>query len=167
MQNLFEKNQQHKPQKKYSKNGVQTKYAERPWIIDWTIKNLPDSFNFYITDFDLVIRDRSGNLRMLEIKTNLAVMPTAQKTTYRVIDGLIRNGLNKKNVGTVVLDGRKMKVQYHGFYVLTFEKNGFHDGKSYINGKHMTEKEIISFLSFEKGFNQIFHERRKAEAAAA
>lgn len=146
---------------KYQKSGATTQYAERPSIINWTKQNLPDAFNFFITDFDMVIRNRDGDLMIVEVKNQKAVMPKAQRTTYHIIDKLIRQALGGKNVGVIDVMGHRMKVQYHGFHVLTFEKNGFHDGKAYINGKLFSEQHIIELLSFQKTFKQIFNEREK------
>ena len=146
---------------KYSKNGAETPFAERPYLIDWTIQNLPAAYNFYITDADMIIRDRQGNLMIIEVKCHKGVVPENQKITYKMLDALIRKGLTN-DVGTVVVNQKKMKVQYKGFWVMQFEKTRFDNGKVYINGKRFTESEVIKFLSFEKTYVQILRERAKA-----
>ncbi|MCB0644699.1 MAG: hypothetical protein KDC44_23805, partial [Phaeodactylibacter sp.] len=72
-----------------------TDHASDPYLLDWTSRNLPSPESYFISDVDLVIRNRSGCLMLIEIKRFLTTCKEHQKTTLRMLDALIRAGLDR------------------------------------------------------------------------
>ncbi len=58
---------------------------------NWTKTNLPHSKSFWVTDCDAILRDRRGNMAIVEIKRFAACMPTSQSITYQVLDHALKS----------------------------------------------------------------------------
>ena len=125
-----------------------SQYAPDPYILDWTSTHLPSAQRFFITDIDLILRDRAGGLMFVEIKRNGAKWKPHQSTTFAVLHNLVKAGLHYfQNV--VPVKDQKFPITYYGFHGLTFERNTFTDGRIYWNGAEITEAEAIRRLSFQ------------------
>ena len=146
-----------------TKGAARTEHAPDEYLLNWTKDKLPGSKNFWVSDVDLCIRDRRNNLMIVEVKRFKAVLSASQRITYLLLDGLIRKAL-RDGPKVKLKDDNVMSCQYAGFFVLQFERTNFSDGKAYIDGKQMTEREVIQLFSFRKTVKQIFEARDKKES---
>lgn len=129
-----------------------TEFSSDPEFFDWCRRKLPNARSFWITDVDAVLRDRRGNMALLEIKRRRASVPTHQDITYQVLDTALK--AISGQVTTVSASGDPVTwfncpVSYRGRYTLTFERTGFEDGRAWLNGREVSEQEVVKVLSFE------------------
>ena len=121
---------------------------------DWTFaQRLGAPLDYWITDVDGVIRDRAGNLQLLEIKRKDAQIKPHQARTIAILDALIKAGI--KATGGVVeieIGGKceKHRVNYHGARFLQLSRVSFFDSEFKLNGKPITAQELTQILSFEE-----------------
>ena len=104
----------------------------------WVRENLPDSSTgIVLTDLDFILYDyKRKKIALMEIKTRNSNLKYAQGEIFKNIHKWIKAGIS---------DG----WEYKGFYLIKFEKTNFEDGKCFINGKNVTEKELTEILSFK------------------
>lgn len=117
-------------------------------LFDWFGANLPNAHHFYVTDLDMIIRDRSGNLMLVEVKRKGFKTKHHQKRTFQVLDRLIRAGI-KATLGKVHVDGFPMPVTYKGLHLLEFENTNFEDGQVRWDNREIDEFKLIQILSFQ------------------
>lgn len=131
-----------------TKTYRKTEFAPDSYLLDWTSANLPDSENYFITDLDMVIRDRSGNMLILEVKRNGSNLRTHQSITFQIIDQALKNLGPAVNIS---ISGYtfSLPVNYHGLHVLTFERTTFENGSIFLDGTPTTEDQLQKFLSFD------------------
>lgn len=123
------------------------------FMMEWTLKNLPNCKAFFACDVDLILRDTTGNIRLVELKRYAAKMPTHQKVTYQILDYLLKQA-DGQSVPIQIGNYKTFtKLKYHPFILLQFEKVDFND-KVFVNGKEQTEKEVIKLLSFKNNENE-------------
>lgn len=105
----------------------------------WIRHNLPDSGKGYlVTDIDFNIFNYKTKDRMLiEVKQHGSQMQTWQRREYEDLARWIGQGCEK--------DG----WHWHGAHVIVFEGTNCQDGKIFLDGKAVTEAELIKFLSFQ------------------
>jgi len=119
-----------------------TKEKQNDWLADydfksWTKENLRNDGRYTISDIDSVIRDRTDDnvnrIMILEKKCFFAEVKECQAVTYRILDALIRKGLEasdgKVNI-KICGKMRETKVEYHGTHLLqlsdaTFDQSSF------------------------------------------
>jgi hypothetical protein len=132
-----------------AKTYRRTDHAADPYLFDWTSRNLPDCKSFFVSDIDMVVRNRAGCLQLVEIKKKgVKYMRPPQAITYQIIDaGLqaINGQLVTVTTGTWTT---KVPVIYFGHHLLTFENTTFENGNVFWNGDQVTEQEVIDLLSF-------------------
>ncbi len=134
----------------YRPNGStarKTQYAGDPYLMDWIGRNLPAKQSFFVTDVDLVLRDRRGRLMLLEVKRKGAPVKRHQRTTLHLLDKLIRAGIEAREVFDV--GGIEIRPQYYGLHLVTFQNTTFEDGKVYFDRQPVTEEELARILSFK------------------
>jgi len=137
-----------------SVGGVKTKYHPSAKFANWTSKNLRQ--DLLLMDIDLCLRDRQGNFMLLEIKARSSNVSIQQRGTL----SLLNAALNLINGKVVRLFLRKCLyvptvVRWHGVHLLQFEKDeGDFSGKVWIDGKEVTEEEVIAFLNFESNLTR-------------
>jgi hypothetical protein len=125
-------------------------HSPDPYFQNWTRYNLPQRMDYYITDVDLVIRSREGKLMIIEIKRRNSQMNDHQRTTYELLDGLIKAGIKCSHSGLKIPSLKfPVKVKYYGFHLLQFENTTFEDGRVYWNHQEVTPDQIRQILSFE------------------
>ncbi len=139
-------------------NAARTDHAPDDYLLNWTRENLPDAKDFWVSDADLIIRDRKNRLMIIEVKRHKGTMSHSQRTTYLILDALARQGHGTR---LKLRDGRIMPFKYAGFFLLQFEKTGFNDGRAYIDGRVMSEKEIIDLFSLRKSKDEILNNRQR------
>ena len=123
-----------------------SKYIPDAYLYNWTINNLPDSKNFFITDVDMILRNRKGSLMLLEIKKRGATVPPHQRTTLKIIDQLIKAGL-RQSKGKVSFDSWELPISYKGLHLLQFKNTTFEDGLVFFDNKQVTESQLIEILA--------------------
>jgi len=131
------------------KTGRKTNFVPDPYFYDWCITHLPNRRLFFITDIDMIIRDRNGRIMLVEKKCKKAVPKKSQSITYRMLHALI---LRADKTGALDLGdgyGSLYDWTYYGFHLLQFENTSFEDGKAYFDNKEVTEEELKKILSFD------------------
>jgi len=120
----------------------------------WTIsRSLGAPLDYWITDVDGVIRDRAGNLQLLEIKRKNAELKAHQARTIAILDALIRAGIEALGgVAEIEINGRKErhKINYHGAKVLQLSGVSFFDSEFKIDGRKVTPEELSELLKFDE-----------------
>lgn len=128
--------------------GRRTDHAPDPYLYDFFYQNLPDGFQYFVTDLDLVIRNRAGDLMLVEVKRKNADPPIHQRVTLAILDKLIRAGLKQFPGGRIPVDGWTVNVSYHGCHLLQFENTTAEDGRVYWDREEVNFSQLIDRLSF-------------------
>ena len=104
----------------------------------WVRDKLPDSSTGYLaSDLDFILCNyKTRNVMLLEVKTHKAKLRTWQDKLFRRLDSWIEGGIEDGWI-------------YHGFHTVRFENSGFEDGRCMLDGRIISEKELIAFLSME------------------
>ena len=104
----------------------------------WVREKLPDSSTGYmVSDLDFVFWNyKSKKIMLVEIKTRNSNIKTWQKNMWSNIHKWIKKGIDSD-------------WTYLGFNLIQFQNTNFNDGKCFLNGKEITEAELINFLSFK------------------
>lgn len=126
-----------------------TEHSPDQYFQNWTLDNLPDSKNFWISDVDMVLRDRQ-NIAIVEIKRLNGKLKPSQSITYQYLDFVLKS-FHQKPV-PISINGYKTTttLNYRGFFVLTLSGTTFEDSETIlINGIEQTESEVINLLSFK------------------
>jgi len=109
----------------------------------WIRINLPDSkTGFMVTDMDFVLHNyKSKKQALVEVKTRCANVKMWQKSIYKRNADWIRLGMkaSKKYPGW----------QTYGPFLVQFQKTSFEDGWCKVNGKKVTEDQLIKILSMD------------------
>lgn len=133
-----------------SRTGPKTDHAPDPYLMSWTAENLPEAFTYFLTDLDLIVRDRKGNLMLVEIKRRAAEMDTHQQATYELFDALIKLGIEASPQGVKVASLRfPIRPTYQGFHLLQFENTTFENGAIYWDNQPVTPEQLKQILSFQ------------------
>lgn len=93
-----------------------------------------DSSNGYVaTDVDYVWNDyKSNRFMLIEEKCNKATSSFPQSQTFKMLDEAIKG-----------------KEGYHGFHLLQFDNTSPTDGEIYLDGRQVTEGQLVKFFQFE------------------
>ena len=130
--------------------GPRTEHAPDKYLMDWTAEHLPDCQSFYISDIDMLVRDRAGNFLIAEIKRRGAEMNHHQRTTYELLDKLIRAGIKANPKGIIIPSMRyPVKLNYKGVHLLQFENTSFEDGQIFWDKTPITPDKLKLILRFE------------------
>jgi len=108
--------------------------------------------DYWVMDADAVIRDREGNIMMLEIKRNNYKPKPHQVRTMKIIDQVFKFFMeNSDGTVTIEIDGRKEvhPVNWAGYNLLQLSGTSFFDSDFRWNGELVTTEELIRKLSFE------------------
>ena len=136
--------------KTYPPNGAtnrKTDFVGDPYLMDWIGRNLPDKYSFYVTDVDLVIRNRQGAIMLIEVKRKDAAVKRHQRTTLFLLDSMIRAALRSQT--TFKADGYTITPTYYGLHLVTFANTTFENGAVYFDRDQVTEAELAALLSFD------------------
>lgn len=108
------------------------------------------------------IGDKICNMMLLEEKCFMRRQSFPQKDTHCIIDQALHN-----MSGQIVKTARGKKyLQYHGYFLISFENTSPDDGDIFINYKKVTKNKLIKFLRFSlpKSFYKChFHEGKQNE----
>ena len=102
----------------------------------WVREKLPDSSTGYsASDLDFILWNwKTKKIMFLEIKTRMSYPRKGQKTMWSNINKWLSVGIDKD-------------WTYLGFNLIQFEKTNFEDGRCFLNGNEINEKELIIFLN--------------------
>ena len=130
--------------------GPRTEHAPDPYLMGWTAEHLPDCESYFISDIDMLIRDRAGNLLLAEIKRRGAEMNHHQRTTYELLDKLIKAGIKANPKGIIIPSMRyPLKINYKGVHLLQFENTTFENGPIFWDKKPISPEQLKLILRFE------------------
>lgn len=125
-----------------------SEHAPDPYLMDWMSQHLPGARNYFVTDVDLVIRNRQGCMMIVEVKRKGAKLKPHQRNTLAIIDTLIRAGIQMTG-NTIAVDGMPIPVYYVGYFTLTLEGTTFEDGRIFFDGHEVSEQQLITILSMD------------------
>ena len=135
---------------KRNATGPRTEHAPDRYLMDWTAEHLPDCQSFYISDIDMLVRDRAGNFLIAEIKRRGAEMNHHQRATYELLDELIKAGIQANPKGIIIPSMRyPLKLKYKGIHLLQFENTTFEDGQIFWDKKQITPEHLEQILNFK------------------
>ncbi len=106
----------------------------------WIRKKLPDpKAGFCVTDIDWLFWNwRTRKLMLVEEKTKMgSISPWFRKFLQNVLNPALKEYCAKN------------EIDYRGFHLLQFVNDGPEDGMILLNGKEVTEEELIKFLSMK------------------
>lgn len=116
------------------------------WFREWIRERFPNGWEGFVAeDLDLVIRtfgsnygsDDTGRFMLLEVKFRNATIGKAQGRTFGLIHGLLRSADPNRE-------------RYIGFYKLGYGDGDDGSRPFWLNGKPITEDELIEFLNFRR-----------------
>ena len=129
--------------------GVKTKFHPSKDFATFTSQNLrPD---LLLMDIDLVVRDRTGNMMLLEIKARGKIINPQQRATLSILHAAL-SLLNNKVVKLFLSKCMYVEntLKYWGCHLLQFEKGeADFSGKVWLDGKEVTKEDVIAFLNFQ------------------
>ena len=139
---------------KYTKEKQQEMLADYDFH-NWTRENLRNDGRFTISDIDSVIRDRTedgtNRIMLLEKKCYNAEPKECQNITYRILDALIRKGLEFTN-GEIEIKicgrNQKTKVEYLGTHLLQLSDATFEQSDFKFDRKDVDLSQLIDTLNF-------------------
>ena len=122
----------------------------------WTADNLPTGKSgFYVTDLDAIIRDKKGNLMLLEKKCQNAVCSDNQNITLQIINYLIERGAQACGSRVPVSINGETKIfpiRFHGAHLLQLSGEKFDGSVLRFDRQLVSTSQLIDILSF-KNFN--------------
>lgn len=126
-----------------------TEHAPDAVWMEFTGTHLPDAEHYWLTDIDTVIRDRNGNMMLLELKYNGRDISPQQRSTLLLLDQLIKAGV-KNLSGSVNVPGLKYPIQVHyaGAHLLQLSGTDFENSTFTWDRKPVTKDELIRKLTF-------------------
>jgi hypothetical protein len=136
-------------QKQYT--GKNLKYYDGDFYT-WTIDQaLADARDLYICDVDAVVRDRRGNLRLLEIKRNDFDPKPYQERNIAILDAIIRQWQDITGGELEIEIGGRIErhtIAYHGFNVLRLSNESFYTSTFTLDGEPITGEALADLLRF-------------------
>ncbi|MBP2070780.1 MAG: hypothetical protein PWR08_843 [Thermoanaerobacterium sp.] len=101
----------------------------------WIRENLPDSkTGFWVSDIDFIFfNGKKRTLMLLEVKQHNSNLRPFQNKLFAFLDKVIQKGIPKS-------------FTYLGFCTLKFQNTCWQDGKVWLNGKEIDEKEFVDFI---------------------
>lgn len=91
-----------------------------------------------------------GHLMLLEEKCFNGSSPFAQRDTHSIIDQALAFALTHPAFTLKRLSARRpVKITYHGYHLVVFERTSPLDGRIWIDGREVTPEQLLSFLKFE------------------
>jgi len=120
-------------------------------FLQWSQSYLPEARRFFIQDVDALIRDRSNNIRFLEIKRKGYLPKAYQLRTMLIIDQVFKRFM-ENTTGRVTINFRgnieRHKINYHGYNLLQLPGVSFSDGQFLFDGRPVSSQELVKILSF-------------------
>lgn len=118
----------------------------------WTIeRNLGEPLDLYMCDVDAMIRDRRGNLRLLEIKRNDFDPKPYQARNIAILDTIIRQWQDITGGDLEIEIGGRIErhnITYHGYNVLRLSNASFFDSTFTLDGDPITGGDLADLLRF-------------------
>jgi hypothetical protein len=104
----------------------------------WVREFLPDSQTGYsASDIDFILWNwKTKKIMLVEVKTRSKEIAKGQKTMFQNLHKWIKKGVAHD-------------WQYLGFHLITFQNTFFDDGKVFLDGREITERDLIEFLSMK------------------
>ena len=99
-------------------------------------KEIDSGLGFVATNLDYIWRNyRTGNWMLIEEKRYMSNISFAQGQCFLIIDRACRN-----------------ESKYKGFHKIVFEKTSPDDGRTWLDDKEVTKRDILDFLEFDERF---------------
>lgn len=118
----------------------------------WTIeRNLGEPLDLYMCDVDVLIRDRRGNLRLVEIKRNGFDPKPYQERNIAILDTIIREWQDMTGGEIEIEIGGRIErhnIEYHGYNVLRLSNESFFTSTFTLDGEPITGEELADLLRF-------------------
>ena len=119
----------------------------------WTMaQKLASPHDLYMSDIDAMIRDRAGNIRLLEIKRLNYEPKPYQARNMALLDAILKAGIEAL-AGRVEIEinGRRERhsVTYHGFNLLQLSGESFFDSEFTLDGSAMDASQLSQQLNFK------------------
>lgn len=127
-----------------------TEHAPDAVWMEFTGSYLPNAEHYWLTDIDTVIRDRNGNMMLVELKYNGRDITPQQRSTLLLLDQLIKAGVTHLR-GCVDVPGLKfpVRVNYTGVHLLQLSSTDFETSTFTWDRQEISKEELIRKLSFE------------------
>ena len=117
----------------------------------WTMGKLGGCSDLWIQDIDGLIRDRKGNIMLLEIKRRDYNPKPYQGRNMALIDEILKAGIEALgNQVKIIINGKieTHTIRYHGFKLLQLSGETFDGSKFTIDGKPISTEDLIKLLRF-------------------
>lgn len=119
----------------------------------WTMEQkLASPHDLYMSDIDAMIRDRSGNIRLLEIKRRNYKPKPYQARNIALLDAILKAGIEAL-AGKVEIEikGRRERhnIRYHGFNLLQLSGESFFSSEFTLDGEAMNASQLSQQLNFK------------------
>ena len=121
-------------------------------FFNWTMGKLGDCFDFWIQDIDGLVRDRKGNILLLEIKRRDYTPKPYQERNMALLDEIIKAGIDQLGGQVqITVNGKKEThtIHYHGFKLLQLSGETFNDSNFTVDGKPINAEDLVKLLRFE------------------
>ena len=151
MQNEYKTTATDNPDKlrQYTTKGTHFYNAD---FLEFCKTYLPGEVDFWINDIDtFILRNRTGEIMLLEIKKNGYRPKPNQVRGFKIIDALMRAGQDATGGRvTISVDSKpeRYRVNYRGFFLLTLSGTNIKESKLYWGAKEVTMDELADLLSF-------------------
>lgn len=118
----------------------------------WTISQaLASPLDLYMSDIDAFIRDRAGNIRLLEIKRRNYEPKPYQARNMALLDTILKAGIEALGGKVEIeINGRRERheITYHGFNLLQLSGDSFFNSEFTFDGETMDASAIGDLLKF-------------------
>ena len=118
----------------------------------WTMGKLGECTNLWIQDIDALVRDRQGNIMLLEIKRRDYMPKPYQARNMALIDEILKAGIDQLGGEVKIkIDGKieTHSITYHGFKLLQLSGDSFQNSTFTVDQKPISKENLIKFLKFE------------------
>ena len=119
---------------------------------EWTIdRRLGDPFNLWIQDIDGLVRDRKGNLLLLEIKRRNFEPKPYQARNMAILDEILKAGIEALGGKVTITQGDRLEVHeitFHGFKLLQLSGDRFAQSDFTLDGEPISAEDLVKTLSF-------------------
>ena len=119
----------------------------------WTMaQKLASPHDLYMSDIDAMIRDRAGNIRLLEIKRLNYEPKPYQARNMALLDAILKAGIEAlAGKVEIEINGRRERhnIKYHGFNLLQLSGESFFSSEFTLDGEAMNASQLSQQLNFK------------------
>lgn len=119
----------------------------------WTMaQKLASPHDLYMSDIDAMIRDRAGNIRLLEIKRLNYEPKPYQARNMALLDAILKAGIEAlAGKVEIEINGRRERhsITYHGFNLLQVSGESFFNSEFTLDGEAMNASQLSQQLKFK------------------